>query len=156
MRQARVVVLLVAGALLVAPSPSSAQVREEHPNLIGGEVGGRGVVLTANYERFFTNNFGLGAGLMAIGASDGFVGVLPLYASITLGDVHSLYLGAGTTYVFGDGSIDDDFESELLATLSLGYQFQSYGGLFVRPLFTVFFNDDDFIVWPGITIGGSF
>jgi hypothetical protein len=121
-----------------------------------GELLGRGILLTANYERFFTNQLGIGAGLMGIGASDGFVGVVPLYASLALGDIHAFYLSAGTSIFFGDGSIDDDFTSEALATLSFGYQYQSYGGFFVRPLFTFLFNEGDFLLWPGITIGGSF
>jgi hypothetical protein len=148
--------LLLVGAMMLGASAASAQVREQRPNLVGGELMGRGIVLTANYERFFTNQFGIGAGFMGIGASDGFVGIIPLYGSLLLGDSHALYLGGGASILFGEGSIDDDFRSEALATLSFGYQFQSYGGFFVRPVFTFFFNDDDFLFWPGITIGGSF
>ena len=152
----RMTALLLAGAMVLAAAPSSAQVREQRPNLVGGELLGRGILLTANYERFFTNQLGIGAGFMGIGASDGFVGIVPLYGSLTLGDIHAFYLAAGTSILFGDGSIDDDFTSEAVATLSFGYQYQSYGGFFVRPLFTFLFNDNDFLLWPGITIGGSF
>jgi len=148
--------LLLAGAMMLVVTSASAQVRVERPNLVGGELLGRGIVLTANYERFFTNQFGIGAGFMGIGASDGFVGIVPLYASLALGDIHAFYVGAGTSILFGDGSIDDDFTSEALATVSFGYQYQSYGGFFVRPLFTFLFNEGDFLLWPGITIGGSF
>ena len=149
-------VLLLAGALMLGAPNASAQVREQKPNLVGGELLGRGGLLTANYERFFNNKFGIGAGFMGVGASGGFVGIIPLYGSLTLGDEHALYLAGGTSIVFGDGTIDDDFHSEALITASFGYQFQSYGGFFVRLLFTFFFNDDDFLFWPGITIGGSF
>jgi len=148
--------LLLAGVMMLGGTAVSAQVREERPNLIGGELLGRGILLTANYERFFTNQLGIGAGFMGIGASDGFVGIVPLYGSLTLGDIHAFYLSAGTSILFGDGSIDDDFTSEALATVSFGYQYQSYGGFFVRPLFTFLFNEGDFLLWPGITIGGSF
>ena len=146
---------LLAAATLLA-TPAAAQVREQNPNLVGGELLGRGVVLTLNFERFLTNNFGLGAGFMAIGSSGDFVGVIPLYASVVLGDSHGLYLGGGTTIFFGEGVLDDDFGSEAVGNLSVGYQFQSYGGFFVRPLFTVLFDEGDYVVWPGITIGGSF
>ncbi len=145
--------ICVAGALA---APTSAQVREQRPNLIGGEVGGRGIALTLNYERFFTNNLGIGAGVMALGVNDGFVGIIPIYGSVVLGDVHALYLGAGTSVFLGAGSIDDDFESEAVASLAVGYQFQSMGGFFVRPLFTGLFEGGSYLIWPGITIGGSF
>lgn len=156
MRHKTLSVLLLAGAMMLGGTNVSAQVREERPNLVGGELMGRGILLTANYERFFTNQFGIGAGFMGIGASDGFVGIVPLYGSLTLGDIHAFYLSAGTSVFFGAGSIDDDLTSEALATVSFGYQYQSYGGFFVRPLFTFLFNEGDFLLWPGITIGGSF
>ena len=156
MKWPTVAALVFSSAMTLWAGPLAGQVREQKPNLIGGELLGRGIVLTANYERYFTNQLGIGGGLMAIGASGGFVGILPLYASVLVGDEHALYVGAGTSIVFGDGSIDDDFESEALGNVSVGYQFQSYGGFFVRPLFTVLFDSDHWIVWPGITIGGSF
>jgi len=152
-RHRTVSALLLAGATALAAIPASAQVREQKPNLVGGELLGRGIILTGNYERFFTNQLGIGGGFMAIGDSGGFVGLLPLYASYLTGDIHSLYLSAGTSIVFGD--LDDDFESEALANVSFGYQYHSYGGFFVRPLFTFLFDQNTFAFLPGLTIGGS-
>lgn len=156
MRLVRVAAVMIACVMALNIAPASAQVREQNRNLVGGELLGRGVVLTLNYERFFSNQFGLGGGFMGIGASDGFVGVLPLYASVVLGDSHAFYLSGGTSILFGEGSLDDDFESEAAGTFAFGYQFHSYGGFFVRPLFTFIFAEGDFLFWPGITIGGSF
>jgi hypothetical protein len=137
----------------------AAQVREQSPNLVGGELMGRGLLVTVNYERFFTNSFGIGAGLMAIGTSDGSGALVPLYVSLAPGDIHSLYLSAGTTYVGGGDT--QDYEDTWLMTASVGYQYHSYGGFYVRPLFTLFVptadtEGDDFLIWPGISIGGSF
>ena len=138
-----------------------AGVRDEKPNLIGGELLGRGVVITLNYERFFTNHVGIGGGLMAVGASGGSVVIVPLYASIVPGDVHSLYLSGGATFV-GDGGSVQDYQNTWLLNASIGYQFQSPGGFFVRPIFTYMVPTDegsttnDFLLWPGLTIGGSF
>jgi len=149
----------LAWIVLASPTVAAAGVRDDHPNLVGGELMGRGFALTLNYERFLTNHFGLGGGLMAIGTSDGLVGIVPLYASFVPGDVHSLYLSAGGAFVGGGGSVND-YESTWIMQGSLGYQFQSPGGFFIRPLFT--FNQatsgsgGGFLVWPGITIGGSF
>ena len=145
---------------LVAPlKAAAAGVREDRPNLVGGELLGRGLVLTLNYERFLSNHFGLGGGIMAIGTSDGAIGIVPLYASFLTGDAHSLYLSAGGAFLGGGGSVHD-YESTWIMQASVGYQFQSPGGFFVRPLFT--FNQatsgsgGGSLVWPGLTIGGSF
>ena len=151
--------LALAWMLLAPPRAVAAGVREEHPNLVGGELLGRGFALTLNYERFLTNQFGLGGGFMAIATSDGAIGIMPLYASIVTGDAHSLYLSAGGALLGGGGSIQD-YESTWIMQASIGYQYQSRGGFFVRPLFT--FNQatagsgGGFLIWPGMTIGGSF
>ena len=156
----RTACLLALAFILLAPlTVSAAGVREDHPNLVGGELMGRGFALTLNYERFLNNHFGLGGGVMAIGTSGGMVGIAPLYASFLTGNTHSLYLSAGGAFLGGGGSIQD-YESTWIMQGSVGYHFQSPGGFFVRPLFT--FNQatsgsgGGFLVWPGITIGGSF
>ena len=154
-------ILLAVSALLLCTTTmaAAAGVREDHPNLIGGELMGRGFLLTVNYERFLNNNFGLGGGLMAIGMSGGQAMIMPLYASLVTGDEHSLYLAAGAALVGGGGNFKD-YESTWIMQGSVGYQFQSRGGFFVRPLFT--FNQatsgsgGGFLIWPGLTIGGSF
>ena len=65
-RATRGAFLLGLALVLVAPvTVSAAGVREEHPNLVGGELLGRGFALTLNYERFLNNHFGLGGGVMA-------------------------------------------------------------------------------------------
>jgi hypothetical protein len=146
--------------MLLAPlTVSAGGVREDHPNLVGGELLGRGIALTLNYERFLNNHIGLGGGVMAIGTSGGTVGIVPLYASFLTGNTHSLYLSAGGAILGGGGAIQD-YESTWILQGSLGYHFQSQNGFFIRPLFT--FNqaakesNGGFLIWPGITIGGSF
>lgn len=155
-----IALLLALGSTLIAPwTAAAAGVRENHPNLVGGELLGRGFVLTLNYERFLTNHFGIGGGIMAVGTTEGTIGIVPLYASLLTGNTHSLYLSAGGAFLGGGGSVQD-YESTWVMQGSLGYQFQSPGGFFVRPLFT--FNQatsgsgGGFLVWPGLTIGGSF
>lgn len=147
-------------SLLALPSVAASGIRDERPNLIGGELGGRGVLFTLNYERFVTNDVGLGAGIMAIKTSGGGITVLPLYVSFVPGNTHSPYLSAGATMLSGGGDVQD-WESTWLFTVSAGYQYQSSGGFFVRPFFAYLRptepgTGDDYIVWPGLTIGGSF
>ncbi len=147
-------------SILLAPlTATAAGVREDHPNLVSGELLGRGFVLTVNYERYLTNHFGLGGGIMAIGTTDGTIAIMPLYASFLSGDTHSLYLSAGAALLGGGGRIHD-YESTWIMQGSVGYQFHSPNGFFIRPLFT--FNQategsgGGFLLWPGVTIGGSF
>ena len=144
--------------LLILLSPGiapAAGVREDRPNLIGGEILGRGFALTVNYERFLNNQFGLGAGFMMIGTSGNAIGVVPVYASYLSGDMHSLYLSAGTAFFTGSGGS----EGGRILQGSIGYHFQSPSGFFVRPLFTVNMDrtgSGELLIWPGVTIGGSF
>ena len=147
-------------SLVALPLVVMAGVRDERRNLIGGELGGRGLILTLNYERFVSNQIGLGAGFMAIKVSgDGLV-MLPMYVSVVPGDTHSPYLSGGVTLLAGGGDFQS-WESTWLLNLSLGYQFQSAGGFFVRPMFTLMLpieqgGGDAYLLWPGLTIGGSF
>ena len=155
-----VAALAATGAFAAAPPVARAEgVRENHPNLVGGEILGRGFVATFNYERFLNNHFGLGGGLMGIGSSDGVVGIMPLYASFLPGDVHSLYLGAGGAFVGGGGDVQD-YESTWIMQFTAGYQFQSPNGFWVRPTFTLNVatagSGGDMLLWPGIAMGGSF
>jgi len=152
----------VATLLLLAFAPSApAGVRDDRPNLVGGEMGGRGLVLTANYERYITDQFGIGGGIMAIGGSDGLLTIAPVYASALFGNINSLYLAAGGTHVTGTGN---SFNSSWLIHGSIGYQYQSTGGLFVRPFFSIISStgkdSEDrprfLMVLPGLTIGMSF
>ncbi len=156
MRRPSICILLV--LMTVLATNVEAQIRKERSTFVGGEILGRGLFLTVNFERFVIPQVGLGAGVMGVGSSDGAVFILPLYASYVPGDIHSVYLSGGVT-VLGGGGDAKDFESAFLITASVGYQYQSESGLFVRPLFSLIVpteESDDFIIWPGIAIGGSF
>src|SRR6267378_608045 len=125
---------LVLALWILTPFPALAEgVRTDHPNLVGGEILGRGLVVTLNYERFLTNQFGLGGGVMAIATAGETAVVVPLYASYVPGDIHSVYFSAGTAFV-GGGEVQN-FQSQWLLQASIGYQYHSPTGFFVRPLF---------------------
>jgi hypothetical protein len=156
--------LLILVATLVSffalPSVTSAGVRDDRPNLIGGELGGRGLLFTLNYERFLSNKFGIGAGIMAITTEGEGITIFPLYASFVPGDTHSPYFSAGATLLSGGGDFED-WESTWIVNVSVGYQYQSASGFFVRPFFTYLSpteggSGDEYLIWPGLTIGGSF
>lgn len=158
--KSRLLIFLTTSIWLMGAGAATAGVRDERPNFVGGEVLGRGVLLTLNYERFVTNDVGLGAGIMAISVDGAGLTILPLYLSYAPGDTHSPYFSAGTTMLAGGGDVQD-WESTWLLTLTAGYQYQSSGGFFVRPFFTYLRpmeqgSGDDHLIWPGLTIGGSF
>lgn len=136
--------LLVVGTLLVAGPVAAAVPEHPHRNLLGSEVLGRGLI-TLNYERRLAHGFGVGGGI-GIGGD--------VYISYVPGEVHSLYLSAGLGYIPG---IFFGPDSKLVQG-TIGYQFQSPGGFFIRPIFTTFYRNEDGGVraWPGLTIGGSF
>lgn len=133
-------------------APGSAQVRAENPNLLGGEVLGRGLLFTANYERYLNNEVGIGAGLMLLDDLGPSVIVVPVYISLLSGDAHALYTSAGAAFVGGDGEPD----SGVIAELAIGYQYQSYEGFLIRPLAMLAIGSEGPGFWPGITIGMSF
>lgn len=149
--------LLAVALALVAPlAASAAGVREDRPNFVGGELLGRGVFVTANYERFLTNHFGVGAGVTA-------APMMTLYGAYLPGDERSLYLSAGALVLLGGDLFGlSPTRTRLIAILqaSVGYQYQFPSGFFVRPLIT--YNQSTvgeghrFLFWPGVTIGGSF
>jgi hypothetical protein len=97
---------------------------------------------------------------MAIKTSEGGITIIPLYASFTPGNTHSPYLSVGATLLAGGGDVED-WERTTVATFSVGYQYHSASGFFVRPFFTYLVPTeagagDEFLIWPGLTIGGSF
>jgi hypothetical protein len=97
---------------------------------------------------------------MAIKASGGGITMVPLYVSLVPGDNHSPYFSFGATLLSGGGDFQD-WESTWLVHFSVGYQYQSSSGFFVRPFFTYLRptdrgSGDDYLLWPGLTIGGSF
>jgi hypothetical protein len=150
-RHARTIALLLAFTVFAPRTVSAGEVRDGHPNLIAGELGGRGFIVTANYERFLTDHFALGAGATLWP-------IVSLYAAYLPEDTNSLYLAVGGTFV-GGGVLLDSHPISLLLQGSVGYQFQSANGFFVRPLVTLNVGtagEDIFPVWPGVTIGRSF
>jgi hypothetical protein len=154
------ILLAAALTLFALPSTANSSVRDERPNLIGGEIAGRGLLFTLNYERFLSNQVGLGVGLMAIKTSGGGITMAPLYLSFVPGNTHSPYFSIGATLLAGGGDFQD-WESTWVAHVTFGYQYQSSSGFFVRPFFTYLRPTesgagDEYLIWPGLTIGGSF
>jgi hypothetical protein len=149
----------IAVSLLVIflAAPLAAQedgIRVQRPTLIGGEIGGKALIYCLNVERYFTNNVGIGAGLMGFGTSDGFIGLLPIYGVLALGNIHSFYLAAGGDLAAGSSNWDT-LDSTFIGVAAIGYMYHSESGFFVRPTMNLLFKES-FLVLPGIAFGGSF
>jgi hypothetical protein len=166
-------VALLSFAAMVVLAPSGARgtgIRERHPNLISGELGGRSLLLGAGYERYLTNRIGVGAGVGFCPIIDIFgsggdkeIWTFPIYLSfLPFGEVHSLYSSAGLAYVHGDD------EAGLAATLSCGYQLQSEHGFCLRLMVNGYMGSADLMrdvvggqrrtgfAIPGLAIGVAF
>ncbi|MFH1690455.1 MAG: hypothetical protein ABIE42_09490 [Candidatus Eisenbacteria bacterium] len=157
----RIVLLCLATALVLVSLAAHAEaiqgIREQRPNLVFGEIGGKAIIFSAGYERYLSNRFGLGVGGVGWGASGGGIGLFPVYVSfIPVGDVHSVYLSAGVTYFAGVGNWTGDGWSDWFGTFSAGYHYQSEGGFFVRPTMNMLYKGEGFLVIPGIALGGCF
>lgn len=144
--------------LLAIPSLAHAQdgTTRERKNFVGGEILGRGVFLTVNYERYLTDIFSAGIGGFGFGSSDGAIFVMPLFAAATIGHPHSLYLSGGATFFAGSDfeAPGDNTETEWTPVFSAGYQWVATSGLYIRPMLN--YLSEVGLVWPGFGIGGSF
>jgi len=155
-RRARAVGLLAVTVFALSAGSAAAQLREQRPELILGEAAGRGLVLSASYERFVTTSFAVGGGIGVFPGPWGVVLTVPLYGSLVLGETHALYLGVGATLTPGGGGDDDRIDSGAMGTFAVGYQFQSSGGFVVRPTLTLLANNGYVGIWPGIAVGRAF
>lgn len=89
----RTVLLCLAMALVLAPLGAHAEgVREQRPNLVFGEIGGKAVIVSAGYERYLNNQFGLGVGGVGWAASGGGIGLFPVYVAFIPGGGRSQYV----------------------------------------------------------------
>ncbi len=153
------VLLCLVATLVLAPLGAHAEgFREERPNLVFGEIGGKAIIFSAGYERYFTNQFGLGVGGIGWGTSEGGIGLFPVYLSFIPGKgAHSLYLSGGVTYFAGVGNwTGDDSWTDWFGTFAAGYHYQSDGGFFVRPTMNMLYRGEGFVMMPGIALGGCF
>ena len=121
---------------------------------------GRAVLYSANFERYFTKRLGMGTGIGILGFGSENSFIVPLYFSAKpIGDKHSMYVGGGATITRSNLSLfwgRRDYETSVLGSATLGYQYRTVGGMVIRPTVNFFFPRDGLVAWPGIMIGRSF
>jgi hypothetical protein len=131
-----------------------------------GELGGNGLLLTANYERRFSPHVAGRIGFSFVeveeessGDTDPVV-IVPLMVNYLTHPRlnHHLELGAGVTIAVGETSgwasdIDEDF-SAVIGTATIGYRYQRpERGFVFRAGLTPFFDGDGIAPWAGVSFG---
>ena len=139
---------------LLSVAAVEAQNLEDRPNLGGIEFLGRGLLYSANYERY-VNRVGFGAGFASWRIDHKTIAVLPVYVSFRpIGNTHSLYLSAGATV---GSQVKTLFNKPTFAcaTAAVGYEHLSKSGLVIRPTMNLLFNGEA-LLWPGLMVGYRF
>lgn len=129
------------------------------------EVGGQGLLFTANYDtRFANRRDGLGgrAGIGYIAADGNNATTIPLSLNYLLGKgKHFFEVGLGATILAVDGdegSFFDNNTSNVIGTMSFSYRLQPVdSGFALRAGLTPIFNSDFFIpYYAGLSLGYTF
>src|SRR5688572_5257879 len=96
--QRRWILTVALAAALASTSQDLPAQAQQDPNLLGGEVLGRAMIYSINYERMLSPRFGTGAGVAFWGNGEENLTLIPLYLSFTpVGRRHALYAAAGAT-----------------------------------------------------------
>lgn len=134
----------------------------QRAQIVFGEIGGNGLLLSANYDfRFFKSQKGLGmrVGLGFFGGSGGGIVTVPVGLNFLAGKAPNyLEVGAGYTYATFTGGSDSFFSgSGGVFVPSIGYRYQPIDKgfvalIFVSPLVSLG-TGGGWIFWGGIGIG---
>lgn len=142
-------------AILLSVAVAEAQNVVDQSNLGGVEFLGRGVLYSANYERYI-RRVGFGAGIASWRINNKTIAIIPVYVSFRpIGDTQCLYLSAGAT-VGSHVTTLFTGPTTVLDTAAVGYEHLSKSGLVIRPTFNLLFNGWAGLLWLGLLIGYRF
>jgi hypothetical protein len=158
--------LLLAGFAISSSSAQEAPVAAKRAQNVFVEIGGQGLLFTANYDTRFSNKRnGLGgrAGIGYISIDGDNVTTVPISMNYLLGQgKHFFEVGLGATFIgTSDGTsviLDDDTEGSVLGTMSFSYRLQPVdSGFAFRAGLTPIFNSRSFIPYfAGLSLGYTF
>lgn len=139
------------------------------PNAIYIEIAGRGLFLSASYERLLfettPHNIALSAGLgfwasiEISGTGPDKSGItIPIYAGYLYGGNHNFELGIGLTLAPGVSyEFAQEFTSDWMITTFIGYRYQPIdGGFLFRVGYAPIFGNEGMIKYGGIALGYAF
>jgi len=131
------------------------------------ELGGPGLLFSANYDTRFSNRRDgmggrIGAGYISVDGNSLFT--LPIQANYLLGKQGKYFeIGLGATFVSTDGNSRDEFlsfddTSNVIGTMTFGYRYQPVnGGFNFRASINPVFNSSNFVPYfAGISFGYTF
>lgn len=161
----KLLLLLILAVVTVGKSSAQdAPVAEKRAQNVFVEIGGQGLLFTANYDTRFSNKRnGLGGragiGYMSIDGEN--VTTAPISVNYLLGKgKHFFEVGLGATFIGSSDGTAILFENEgaVLGTMSFSYRLQPVdSGFSFRAGFTPIFNSSDFIPYfAGLSLGYSF
>ena len=136
------------------------EAKEKRGQNVFVELGGQGLVFTANYDTRFSNKRnGIGAriGIGAIGAEGGSIVTIPIALNYLLGNENKFFeMSVGATYLKGE--LLDETGSTIIGTMSFMYRLQpEKSGFSYRVGFTPIFNENFFIPYYfGLSLGYTF
>ncbi len=130
-----------------------------------GELGGNGLVFSANYDMRFTkaeNGFGFRVGVGYAGGTDVSVVTFPVGINYLTGkEAHHLELGIGVTPVTATVDIFNDEDAKGSTTFimpTIGYRYAKVGKGFIGRIYVgpVIVGGGFFFPWGGISAGIKF
>lgn len=140
--------LVISDVVTAHPDTSVSQSEAKHAIYI--ELPGNGGFISANYERFLTQNLSLRVG---IGSFLGLGEVtFPVMVNYCIGQEYIFEIGGGLIHV-PDGKWEG-----IVPTATIGYRYQEInGGTVFRIGFTPFINESgEIFFWGGLSLGYAF
>lgn len=140
-------------------------VTDRPPQAVYGELFGRGILFSANYDRRFnkrTDGLGFSGGMGYLRIDEVSIFTIPVSINYLLGKKGKFFeVGAGASYFSVDVSDIDKASktgSTVIGTTTIGYRSQpENGGFMFRAGFNQFYINNNFIpYYPYISFGYSF
>lgn len=140
-------------------------VTDRPPQAVYGELFGRGLLFSANYDRRFnkrTDGLGFSGGMGYLSIDGVSIFTIPVSINYLLGKKGKFFeLGAGASYFTVDVSDVNKASSSgstVIGTTTIGYRSQpENGGFMFRAGFNQFYKNNNFIpYYPYISFGYSF
>lgn len=164
----KIILTVLSAVVFIVQSADAQTVAVPRAQNVFVELGGPGLLFSANYDTRFANKRDgiggrVGAGYIAVDGSSIFT--LPVQANYLLGKEGKYFeIGLGATYVgLSDDADEDEFlsfdnTSAFIGTMTFGYRYQPVaGGFNFRASINPIFNDSAFIPYfAGISFGYSF
>jgi hypothetical protein len=137
--------------------------RQIRPNAVYGELLGKGLIYSVGYDYMMLRYLGIGACFSYLKPAtfiSPYVSFYPVggrYSALFFqGGVQVVHINEPPTSLLPDLIWDENTKRgfHLGGQLSIGYEYRS--GFLFRVALMAWFDKEDVMPWPGVTLGGSF